>query len=168
MLHCWVSGDGTGMCHARLLQSCAALCNPVAYSPPGFSFLGDSPGENMGVGGNALLWGICSTCISCLSYIGRQVLLGDGVSELYDPQLQLDWNRQSRRVWAQVTYKMMRNCAPGGEECVSRDPEVGVGQMCAGKSSRKETQEELCTVACGPSAVKAQSPNHWTMRESPG
>ena len=42
--------------------------------------------------------GIFPTCISCLSCIVRQVLSGDGVSELYDLQVQLDWNRQSERV----------------------------------------------------------------------
>ena len=137
MFHYGVSGDGVGMCHARFLQSCPALCNPMDCSPPGSSFLGDSPGENMGVGCHALLRGFFPTRISCLSCIVRQVLSGNGVSELYDLQLQLDWNRQSGRVWAQVMYKIMMKCAPGGEKCMSRNPEVRVGQMCAGKSSRK-------------------------------
>ena len=36
-------------------QSCPTLCNPTAYSPPGSSVHGDSPGRNTGVGGLPLL-----------------------------------------------------------------------------------------------------------------
>ena len=38
-------------------QSCPTLCDPMAYSPPGSSVLGDSPGKNTGVGCHALLCG---------------------------------------------------------------------------------------------------------------
>ena len=36
-------------------QSCLTLCDPMDYSPPGFSVHGDSPGKNTGVGCHALL-----------------------------------------------------------------------------------------------------------------
>ena len=50
------------MCmHAKLLQSCLTLCDPMDYSPPGTSVHGDSPGKNTGVGYYALLQGIFST-----------------------------------------------------------------------------------------------------------
>ena len=41
-------------------QSCLTLCNPMGYSPPGFSVHGDSPGKNTGMGCHALLQGIYS------------------------------------------------------------------------------------------------------------
>ena len=37
------------------------LCDPMDYSPPGFSVHGDSPGKNTGVGCHALLQGIFLT-----------------------------------------------------------------------------------------------------------
>ena len=43
--------------HAKLLQSCPTLCDPMDCSPPGFSVHGDSPGKNTGVGCHALLQG---------------------------------------------------------------------------------------------------------------
>ena len=42
-------------------QSCLALCDPVACSPPGSSVQGDSPGKNTGVGFHAPLQGIFPT-----------------------------------------------------------------------------------------------------------
>ena len=49
----------TAMCvHAKSLQPCSTLCNPVDQSLPGFSVHGDSPGKNTGVGCHALLIGI--------------------------------------------------------------------------------------------------------------
>ena len=39
-------------------QSCLTLCDPIDYSPPGFSVHGDSPGKNTGGGCHALLQGI--------------------------------------------------------------------------------------------------------------
>ena len=42
-------------------QSCLTLCNPMDYSPPGSSVLGDSPGKNTGVGCHSLLQGIFPT-----------------------------------------------------------------------------------------------------------
>ena len=36
--------------HAKLLQSCPALCDPMDCSPPGSSVHGNSPGKNTGVG----------------------------------------------------------------------------------------------------------------------
>ena len=38
-----------------VVHLCLTLCNPVDYSPPGFSVHGDSPGKNTGVGCHALL-----------------------------------------------------------------------------------------------------------------
>ena len=46
---------------AKSFQSCPALCDPVDYSPPGSSVLGDSPGKNTVVGCHALLQGIFLT-----------------------------------------------------------------------------------------------------------
>ena len=40
--------DSVWVCLA--IQSCLTLCEPVNYSPPGFSVHGDSPGKNTGVG----------------------------------------------------------------------------------------------------------------------
>ena len=42
-------------------QSRPTLCEPMDYSPPGSSVLGDSPGKNTGVGCHALLQGIIPT-----------------------------------------------------------------------------------------------------------
>ena len=47
--------------HAKPLQSCLTLCNPLDCSPPGSSVDEDSPGKNIGVGCHALLQGIFST-----------------------------------------------------------------------------------------------------------
>ena len=44
--------------HAKLLQSCRTLCNPMDYSPSDSSVHGDSPGKNTGVGCHAFLSGI--------------------------------------------------------------------------------------------------------------
>ena len=50
------------MCmHAKLLQSCLTLCNPMDCSPPDSSVHGDSPGKNTGVGCHFLLQGIFPT-----------------------------------------------------------------------------------------------------------
>ena len=43
---------------AKLLQSCAALCNLMDFSLPGSSVHGDSLGKNTGVGCPTLLQGI--------------------------------------------------------------------------------------------------------------
>ena len=42
-------------------QSRPTLCDPIDFSPPGSSVLGDSPGKNTGVGCHALLQGIFLT-----------------------------------------------------------------------------------------------------------
>ena len=50
--------------HAKLLQSCPTLCDPIACSSPGPSRLlcpWDSPGKNTGVGCHSLLQGIFPT-----------------------------------------------------------------------------------------------------------
>ena len=47
--------------HAKSLQLCPTLCNPMDYSPPGSSVHGDSPGKNTGVGCPALLQRILLT-----------------------------------------------------------------------------------------------------------
>ena len=41
--------------HAKLLQLCSILCNPVNCSLPGSSVHGGSPGKNTGVGCHGLL-----------------------------------------------------------------------------------------------------------------
>ena len=43
--------------HAKSLQSCPSLCDPMDCGPPGSSVHGDSPGKNTGVGCHALLPG---------------------------------------------------------------------------------------------------------------
>ena len=45
----------TCVCHAKLLQSCLTLCNPMAGSPPGFSGLWNSPAKYTGMGFHAFL-----------------------------------------------------------------------------------------------------------------
>ena len=54
-------------------RSCPTLCDPMDYSLPGSSVLGDSPGKNTGVGCHALLQGIFPTQGSNpgLPYCGR-------------------------------------------------------------------------------------------------
>ena len=44
--------------HAKLLQSCPTLCDPMDYSLPGSSVHWDSPGKDIGVSCHALLQGI--------------------------------------------------------------------------------------------------------------
>ena len=43
--------------HAKLLQSCPTLCDPVDCRLPGLSIHGNSPGKNTRVGCHALLQG---------------------------------------------------------------------------------------------------------------
>ena len=69
--------------HAKLLQLCLILCDPMDYSPPGFSVHGDSPGKNTGAGCHSLLqgnfpsqglnWGLlhCRQILYHLSHQGR-------------------------------------------------------------------------------------------------
>ena len=57
--------------HAKSLQSCPTLYDPMDRRSPGFSVHGDSPGRNTEVGCHALLKGIVSTqgaipCLLCL------------------------------------------------------------------------------------------------------
>ena len=64
--------------HAKLLQFCLTLCDPMDCSPTGSSVRGDSPGKNTGVGCHAVLQGIFPTQglnlhLLCL-VIGRRVL----------------------------------------------------------------------------------------------
>ena len=47
--------------HAKSLQLCLTLCNPMVHSPPGSSCPWNSPGKNTGVGCHALLQGIFPT-----------------------------------------------------------------------------------------------------------
>ena len=47
--------------HAKWLQLCLTLCDPMDYSPPGSSVHGDSPAKNIGVGCLTLLQGIFPT-----------------------------------------------------------------------------------------------------------
>ena len=57
--------------HAKLLQSCPTLCNPMDCSLPGSPVHGNSPGKNTGVGCHAFLQGMFPTqgsnsCLLCL------------------------------------------------------------------------------------------------------
>ena len=45
--------------HAKSLQLCLTLCNPMDSSPPDSSVHGDSPGNKTGVGCCALLQYVC-------------------------------------------------------------------------------------------------------------
>ena len=47
--------------HAKTLQLCPTLCDPMDCSPPGSSVHGDSPGRNAGVVCHALLQGTFPT-----------------------------------------------------------------------------------------------------------
>ena len=65
--------------HAKSLQSCPTLCDPVDCSLPGSSVHGFSSGKNTGVGCSALLQGIFPTQGSNphllhITCIGRHVL----------------------------------------------------------------------------------------------
>ena len=51
----------------KSFQLCLTLCDPMSHSPRVSSVLGDSPGENTGVGCHALLQGISPTQDSNLS-----------------------------------------------------------------------------------------------------
>ena len=70
----WKSGNVGGPSHcdlptlwhhshpcALLTHSCPSLCDPMDYSLPGSSVLGDSPGKNTGVGFHDLFQGIFPT-----------------------------------------------------------------------------------------------------------
>ena len=48
-------------CRCLVIQSCPTLCDPMNCSPPGSSVLGDSPGQNAGVGCHFLLQGVFLT-----------------------------------------------------------------------------------------------------------
>jgi len=57
--------------HAKPLQLCLTLCDPMNHSPPGSSVHGHYPGKNTGMGFHALLQGIFPTqglnlCLLCL------------------------------------------------------------------------------------------------------
>ena len=56
----WGNVQNPGCC-CSVAQSCLTLCDPMDCSPPGSSVLGDSPGQNTGVGFHALLQGIFPT-----------------------------------------------------------------------------------------------------------
>ena len=64
--------------HAKSLQACPKLCNPMDCSPPGSSVHGILQGENTRVGYHFLLQGIFPTKewsqVFYGSCIGRQVL----------------------------------------------------------------------------------------------
>ena len=47
--------------HAKSLQSCPILCDPMDCSPPGSSLHGDSPGKDTELGCHALLQGLFLT-----------------------------------------------------------------------------------------------------------
>ena len=76
-----------GILHAKLLQSCPILCNPMDCSLPGSCPWG-SPGKNTGVGCHALLQRIfpvqglnpdllhCRKILYCLSHQGSCATLG--------------------------------------------------------------------------------------------
>ena len=67
--------------HAKSLQLCPVLCDPMDCSPPSSSVQGDSPGKNTGVGCHAFLQGIFPTqglnpgllhCMQVLYHLSHQ------------------------------------------------------------------------------------------------
>ena len=64
--------------HAKLLQLCLTLCDPVGLQPTRLLCPWDSPGKNTGVGCHSLFQGLFLirvwTCISYLSSISMQIL----------------------------------------------------------------------------------------------
>ena len=50
-----IQWDSSVLC--LVAKSCLTVCDPMGYSPPGFSAHGDSPGKNTGVCCHALLQG---------------------------------------------------------------------------------------------------------------
>ena len=61
-LRCFNHCEGPAFCmHAKPIQSCPTLFDPIDCRPPGSSVYGDSPGKNSGVGCHALLQGIFPT-----------------------------------------------------------------------------------------------------------
>ena len=64
--------------HAKSLQSCLTLCDPMVHEPARLLCPWDSPGKNTGVGSHSLLQGIFPTQGQNLSILvsctGRQVL----------------------------------------------------------------------------------------------
>ena len=87
---CLLSLPLSACVRAKSFQSCPALCDPVDYSPPGSSVLGDSPGKNTVVGCHALLQGIFLTqgsnmhllCLLCWQ-VGSLPLAPPGKASLY-------------------------------------------------------------------------------------
>ena len=76
-----------GLVHAKSLQSCLTLCDPMDYNPPASSVPGDSPSKNTRVGCHSLLQGIFPTqgsnpslphyrqILYCLSHQGSHSLI---------------------------------------------------------------------------------------------
>ena len=83
------SGPGDYVClHAKSLQLCLVLCNPMDCSPPSSSGWGDSPGKNTGMSYHALLQGIFPTqnwthgfCVSCVWQAGSLSLAPPGKAQ---------------------------------------------------------------------------------------
>ena len=108
--------------HAKLLQSCPILCNPMDYSPPGSSVHQNSPGKNTGVGFHALLQGIFPTQrpnsrqVSC---IGRWVMylwhhlesvyMALYISKHIEVQHQ-EWTLDNYGLWVVTCYYGFINC----------------------------------------------------------
>ena len=62
--HMWLVTILLGKTNVKVVsvaQSCPILCDPMDYSPPGFSVHGNSPGKNTEVGSHSLLQGIFLT-----------------------------------------------------------------------------------------------------------
>ena len=62
--HMWLVAILLGKTNVKVVsvaQSCPSLCDPMDYSPPGFSVHGNSPGKNTEVDSHSLLQGIFPT-----------------------------------------------------------------------------------------------------------
>ena len=89
--------------HAKSLQSCLALCDPMDCIPPGSSVHGDSPGKNTGGVCHALLQGIfpiqgsntgllhCRQTLYHLSYQGSPRTVRQPVNCLFFTQAASTW-----------------------------------------------------------------------------
>ena len=111
-------------------QSRPTLCEPMDYSPPGSSVLGDSPGKNTGVGCHALLQGIIPTQASNpgLPHC-RQILCGLSKPPGKPTRLrrnltqELSWDLPyCRQVLCQLSLQGSLTSAPYQEEQRPREP----------------------------------------------
>ena len=106
-------------------QSCLTLCDPMDYSPPGLCPW-NFPGKNTGVSCHSCSRGSSqsrdSTCVSCISCTGRQILSHCatwGTPYIYR------WNYCT--TWASLVAQMVENPPAPWETWLGRSPGGGHG-----------------------------------------